>query len=78
MEDLDCSFYNEENTTRSRFSTVAQHVILWGTNPLLGKNLETNNETTVVAIQRSVKHSSTAKVTVGNGVFYVIRAKELS
>jgi hypothetical protein len=60
------------------FSTVAQHVILWRTNPLLGKNLETNNETTAAAIQRSSKYSSTARITVGNGVFYVVRAKELS
>jgi hypothetical protein len=60
------------------FSAVAQHVILWRTNPLPGKSLETYNETTTVVIQRSGKHSSTTSVTFGNGVFFVVRDKELS
>jgi hypothetical protein len=32
---------------------------LWRTDPLLGKCLETNNDTTVVAMQRRGKHAST-------------------
>jgi hypothetical protein len=33
--------------------------ILWRMDPFLGTDLETNNETTVVAIQQRRKHSST-------------------
>jgi hypothetical protein len=32
--------------------------IMWLTDPLLGKDLETNNETTAVTIQRRGKHAS--------------------
>jgi hypothetical protein len=35
------------------------NIILWRTDPLLGKDLETNNEKTVVALQRRCKHAST-------------------
>jgi hypothetical protein len=40
------------------------------------KDLE-KNETTAVAMQRRCKYSPTTIVTVGNGVFYSIRAKGL-
>jgi hypothetical protein len=33
--------------------------VLWRIDPLLGKDLETKNETTAVAIQRRGKHAST-------------------
>jgi hypothetical protein len=52
-------------------------MILWPTDPLLGKDLETNNEMTAVAMPRRGKHASTKIVTVGNGVFYSFRAKGL-
>jgi hypothetical protein len=32
---------------------------MWRIHPLLGKNLETNNEATTVAMQRLGKHAST-------------------
>jgi hypothetical protein len=34
-------------------------MILWRIDPLLGKDLETNNETTTVAMQQRGKHVST-------------------
>jgi hypothetical protein len=52
--------------------------IMWHIHPLLGKHPETNNETTAAAMQRRSKHASTTVVTVGNGVFYSVRAEELS
>jgi hypothetical protein len=51
--------------------------MLWHIDPLLGKDLETKNETTAVAMQRRRKHASATIVTVGNGVFYSDRAKGL-
>jgi hypothetical protein len=45
---------------------------------LLGENLETNNDTTAVDTQRRGKHAFTTIFTVGNGVFYSVRAKEVS
>jgi hypothetical protein len=47
-----------------------------GIDPLLGKDLETVNETTAVVMQRDGKHASTI-VTVGNGVSNSVRAKWL-
>jgi hypothetical protein len=47
---------------------------MWRIDPLLGKDLKTNNETRAVAMQRRGKHASTTRVTTGNGVFYSIRA----
>jgi hypothetical protein len=44
---------------------------------LLGKDLETNNETTAVAMQQRGKHAFTTVITVGNGVFNAVRAKWL-
>jgi hypothetical protein len=34
-------------------------MLLWGIDPLPGKDLERNNETTTVAMQRRCKHAST-------------------
>jgi hypothetical protein len=42
--------------------------ILWSTDPLLGKDLETNNDTRAVAMQRRGKHGSTTV----NGAFHVV------
>jgi hypothetical protein len=42
--------------------------ISWRIDPLPGKDLETNNETTTVAMQQRCKHASTTIVTVANGV----------
>jgi hypothetical protein len=39
--------------------TCKSILILWCTDPLLGKDLETNNETTTVAMHRCDKHAST-------------------
>jgi hypothetical protein len=44
---------------------------LWRMDPILGKDLETNNETRAAAIQ----HASTTIATVRNGIFYSVRAK---
>jgi hypothetical protein len=41
---------------------------LWHIDPLLGKDLETNNETTAVAMQQRGKHAYNNRVAVGNGV----------
>jgi hypothetical protein len=41
---------------------------LWFIDTLLGKDLETNNGTTAVAMQRRDKHASTTIVTFENGV----------
>jgi hypothetical protein len=38
---------------------VAFRVVVWLIDPLLGKDLETNNETTTVAMQRRGTHAST-------------------
>jgi hypothetical protein len=37
----------------------SSYYILWRTDPLLGKDLETDNETTAVAMLRRGKHAST-------------------
>jgi hypothetical protein len=42
--------------------------ILWPIDTLLGKDVETNNEITAVAMQQHGKHASATIVTVGNGV----------
>jgi hypothetical protein len=42
-----------------RISKWRTSFILWSIGPLLGKDLETNNETTVVAMQRRGEHVST-------------------
>jgi hypothetical protein len=42
-----------------RREDYARAFILWRIDPLLGKSLETNNETTAVAMQRRCKHTST-------------------
>jgi hypothetical protein len=53
--------------------------VLWHIEPLLGKVLETENKTIAVAVQHRGKHAPTAiELTVGNGVFYVVHAEELS
>jgi hypothetical protein len=39
---------------------------------LLGKDIDTNNETTTVAMQRRGKHTPTTIVTDGNGVMQFI------
>jgi hypothetical protein len=66
---------------------------MWRIDPLQGKCLETNNETTFVAMQRRSKHASTTielllvtvlgscnswTTTNETGVFYVVRDEELS
>jgi hypothetical protein len=69
---------------------VVRFKILWRIFPLIGKDLETNNETLTVAMQRHDKHASTTikalleaeAATVGLqkrnwGVLYVVRAEEL-
>jgi hypothetical protein len=48
--------------SRRMFGPSALILILWHIDPLLGKDLETNNETTAVAIQRRGKHASTTIV----------------
>jgi hypothetical protein len=48
-----------------------QQFILWRIDQLVGKYLETNNQTKAVTMQRRCKHVST----VENGVFYSVRAK---
>jgi hypothetical protein len=40
-------------------TTQYKYTVLWRIDPLLGKDLETNNETTTVAMQRGGKHAST-------------------
>jgi hypothetical protein len=59
--------------------------LLWRTDPLLGKDLERNNETTAVDMQRRGKHVPVARqlrqldYNNGNGdFFYMVRAEELS
>jgi hypothetical protein len=47
--------------------------ILWHIDPLLGKDLETKNEITAVAMQQGSKQASIKIVIVGNGVFYSAR-----
>jgi hypothetical protein len=37
--------------------TVTKEMILWRIDPLLGKDLGTNNETTAVAMQRCCKQT---------------------
>jgi hypothetical protein len=60
---------------------MSRHVVkittnaLWRIVPLQGKDLEANNETTAVAIQRRGKHASTTRDTVGNGVFCSARQR---
>jgi hypothetical protein len=44
---------------------------------LLGKDLEADNETIAVVMQRRGKHASTTTDILGKGVFYVVRAEEL-
>jgi hypothetical protein len=48
---------------------VDLELIVWRIDPLLGKDLQRNSETTAVAMQRRGKHASATTVTVGNGVF---------
>jgi hypothetical protein len=62
---------------------------MWGIDPFLGKDFETNNETTAGAIQQSGKHAyativtpmlgkcSSWTTTMETGVFYVVRVEEL-
>jgi hypothetical protein len=45
----------QDNETFNR----SQCIMLWRIEPLLGKDLETNNDTTAVAMQRRGKHAST-------------------
>jgi hypothetical protein len=52
-------------------------LILWRTFPLLGKFLERYDEKIAVAMQRCGNHASITIVTVGNGVFFSVRAKVL-
>jgi hypothetical protein len=51
--------------------------VLWRTNPLLGKDPETNNETRAVAIQRRGKHAST-KIVLLLGKVFSIRSVQTS
>jgi hypothetical protein len=50
---------------------------VWRIDPLLGKHLETNNETTAVDMQKRGIHASTTIVTVGNGVMQPV-ARQLN
>jgi hypothetical protein len=49
--------------------TLKIQTILWRIDPLLGKGLETNNETAAVAMQRHGKHASTTRELPLNTVF---------
>jgi hypothetical protein len=68
------SYYFSINTTNQFVLIMETHrdfsakFELWHIDPLLGKDLETD-ETTAVVMQRRGKHTSTTTVPVGNGVF---------
>jgi hypothetical protein len=47
-----------------------QRYILWCINPLLGKDLETNNETAAVAMETRGKHASTTTQLLLETVLY--------
>jgi hypothetical protein len=53
-------------------------IILWCTDPLLGRDLETNDTTAIFTQQCSKHASTTTELTVGNSVFYLVREKVLS
>jgi hypothetical protein len=53
----------------SGFQPLYHNIILWCTDPLLGKYLETNNETTAIAMQLPGKHASTTIVLLSETVF---------
>jgi hypothetical protein len=73
---------------------VSYSNVLWHIDPLLGKDLETDSETTAIAMQQHSKHTSTTielllemvlcnpllgSYNNGNGgVFYMVYAEELS
>jgi hypothetical protein len=53
-------------------------LLLWRIDSLLGKDLETKNETTAAVMQQRGVHASTKIVTGANDVFFVVRAEELT
>jgi hypothetical protein len=53
----------------SSFQPSYHNIILWHIDPLLGKDLETNNETTATAMQRCSKHASTTIELLSEMVF---------
>jgi hypothetical protein len=64
--------FQESPSSQELFKT------LWRIKLLLGKDLDTNNDTTTVSMQSLGRLTSTKIDTIGNGVFYVVRAEELS
>jgi hypothetical protein len=50
-------------------------IIMQRTDPLLGTDCDTNNETTAIARQRAVRSNGS---TVGGHVFYVVCSKAIS
>jgi hypothetical protein len=66
-----CILVTRRPVQRRLFASVLfldTHLLLWRIDPLLSKDLETNNETTAVVTQHRGKHVSTTRVTAGNGV----------
>jgi hypothetical protein len=50
---------NKQQISTNSHGLTSQMIVLWRIDPLLGKGLETNKETTAVAMQRHGKHTST-------------------
>jgi hypothetical protein len=59
----------------TKLLTTVQFRIVWHIDRLLGKDHETNNETTDVAMQQAVRNNGSI---VGSGVFYVVRSETIS
>jgi hypothetical protein len=58
-----------ETQIELRFHLKRLLVLLWRIEPLLGKDLETNHETTTVFMQRRDKHASTTIKLLSETVF---------
>jgi hypothetical protein len=57
--------------------SMSPRFLLWCIDPLLGKNLETNNETTAVAMQQRDKHACTTRQLLLETVYKTIGATQL-